>query len=51
MSYNENSFESELKKSGWVMKKSQYRQNWKKTWLVLETSHLSYSKSKQVIFF
>ena len=49
MSESQNNLEDEAKKAGWIMKKSKYRNKWKRTWLVLEASNLSYGKSEQVM--
>ena len=38
----------EVKKAGWILKKSKYRKKWKRTWLILESSNLAYGKSEEV---
>ena len=48
MSENRDSFESNVTKSGWLLMRSKYSKTWKKRWLVLESSHLSYSKTQEV---
>jgi len=50
MAESQDSFDDEIKKSGWILKRSKYRKKWKRTWLVLESSNLSYGKTEQVNF-
>ena len=48
MSDNQENFDNEVKKAGWILKRSKYRKKWKQTWLVLESSTLTYGKTEQV---